>query len=806
MSGHPRRIRLDQMALAEGSGWRRLFPVALVLGIIGVGASFALKGSDPKQFYFSWLVAFLYFLSLSLGALFFVLVHYATKAGWGIVLRRIVEHIMAALPLFALLAIPLAMGIHDLYHWSHAEEVAHDPILQSKEGYLNSEFFLIRMVIYLGAWTLLAIWYGRTSRKQDESGDPQLTRNLIFTSGPAIIIFALTLTFAAFDWIMSLDPHWYSTIFGVYFFAGSLVGVFSLTVLLTSLLNRAGYLRDVVTVDHFHDLGKLMFAFTVFWAYIGFSQYFLIWYANIPEETLWYMHRLHGGWKSVTLLLAIGHFAVPFLFLMPRTIKRRGPFLILGALWMLVIHLVDIYWLVMPNHHHEGPHLGLLDVTTFLGVGGLFLAVVGWSLRGRWLVPVRDPRLVAVRGPGRGRARPALRLRVALRARGARGGGRPVPGRVPAVGATGRALRHRRRQRGRRRHRGRRPRPAPRRDALAGRPLPAPRPVGDRGRGRRAPPVAPGPAGRSHDAVLGGRRSRTGPVVPRRLRRPRRRRRGHHRPPGIARRRPAAVDRPARRGPHHVARLTRPANAPAPRPGRMVGMQTSVPVTPVASADPSIRGEFVIRVYQHLLLAVAAFIGIETVLFVTGAAEAIFDFLVGASAAWLLVLGAFMVVNWMATSAAHNLADTRLQYAGLFGMAAGEALIFAPFLYYVFNDPANGGGTVWSAAVVTALGFAGLTIVAWTTRKDLSFLRPMLLWGGVAALVAIVAAVLFGLDLGIWFSLAMIALAGGSILYQTQQIMARYPSNAHVGAAVQLFASVMMLFWYVLRLFAELRR
>jgi uncharacterized protein len=235
-------------------------------------------------------------------------------------------------------------------------------------------------------------------------------------------------------------------------------------------------------------------------------------------------------------------------------------------------------------------------------------------------------------------------------------------------------------------------------------------------------------------------------------------------------------------------------------------MEPYAPTQPVASLDAEERGAFVIRVYQHLLLGIGAFVMFEIALFNLGIAEAMHDFLVGASSAWLLILGAFMVIQWLATSAAHNLENESLQYAGLFGMAAGQALIFAPFLYLVFNDPSNGSTTVAAAGVITAFGFAGLTIVAFITRKDLSFLRPMLMWGGIAALVLIVAAVLFGLSLGIWFSVAMIALAGGSILYQTQAIMAQYPSHAHVGAAVQLFASVMLLFWYVLRLVSQLRR
>ena len=227
--------------------------------------------------------------------------------------------------------------------------------------------------------------------------------------------------------------------------------------------------------------------------------------------------------------------------------------------------------------------------------------------------------------------------------------------------------------------------------------------------------------------------------------------------------------------------------------------------TPVAALDAETRGEFVIKVYQHLLLAITAFVGFEAILFTTGLAESMFDFLVESSAAWLLILGGFMVVNWMASSAAHNLGNVNLQYAGLFGMAGAEALIFAPFLYMVFNDADNGGTTVAAAALITAVGFIGLTAIAFTTRKDLSFLRPMLMWGGFGAIGLIVAAVIFGLSLGIWFSLAMILLAGGSILYQTQAIMARYPSEAYVGAALQLFGSVMMLFWYVLRLLSQMR-
>ena len=227
---------------------------------------------------------------------------------------------------------------------------------------------------------------------------------------------------------------------------------------------------------------------------------------------------------------------------------------------------------------------------------------------------------------------------------------------------------------------------------------------------------------------------------------------------------------------------------------------------PVAVADlgEDARGAFLVRVYQHLVAAVAAFLVFETLLFFTGAAEGLYDLIADSGGAWLLILGGFMLVNWLATSAAHDLGNPARQYGGLFGMAAAEAVIFAPMLYYVFNvEGAGGSATVTAAALVTILGFAGLTAVGLYTRKDLSFIRPMLIWASVAALVLIVAAVLFGLELGVWFSVAMIALAGGAILYQTQAILRTYPEDAHVGAAVQLFASVMLLFWYVLRLFSR---
>ncbi|MCP3979673.1 MAG: quinol:cytochrome C oxidoreductase [bacterium] len=393
MAHGTRTIQAREMQLPPGSGWGRLPLIGLVLGAAGILASFALGRTNPEQFYHSWLVSFVFFLSIALGALFFVLVHFATKGGWGVVVRRLAENAAGTLPLFALLFIPVWMGISVLFEWSHADVVAADHLLQSKEPFLNQGFFTVRAAFYLVVWSVLALVFLGASRRQDVTGDHAITRRLIALSGPGIMIFAVTVSFASIDWIMSLDAHWYSTMFGVYYFAGSLVGAFALMSLLAAGLSRSGPLKHVISLEHFHDLGKLLFAFTVFWAYIAFSQYFLIWYANIPEETLWFLHRAEGGWKTLSIALGLGHFVVPFFFLMSRHIKRRTPLLVAGALWMLGMHLADLHWLIMPNLHAHDIHVGLLDVTTLVGVGGVFLAGLGWNLKRSALVPVRDPRL-----------------------------------------------------------------------------------------------------------------------------------------------------------------------------------------------------------------------------------------------------------------------------------------------------------------------------------------------------------------------------------------------------------------------------
>jgi hypothetical protein len=386
-------LRPEQVTIPPGHPWNRVPMIGAAVALVGAVVCAILAPGNPKQFFFSWLVSFLFFLSLALGALFFVLIQYAAQGGWGVVLRRVGETTFAVLPVMALLFLPVLLGLHDLYEWTHAEAVAQDPLLQWKSPYLNVPFFLVRAGVFFGAWSIIAVCYYRVSRAQDSTGDPASSARLRRFAGPAIIVLAVTQTFASIDWIMSLTPHWYSTIFGVYFFAGSFVGFIALLSVAAAALRRAGLLDTVISDEHLHDVGKLLFAFTSFWAYIAFSQFFLVWYANLPEETIWFKARLEGSWKAVSVLLMVGHFAVPFFYLMGRSVKRRAVTLAIGGVWLLTMHFMDLYWQVMPTLHPEGVRVSALDAAAFLAVGGCFVAAAGWLMRRQALVPLGDPRL-----------------------------------------------------------------------------------------------------------------------------------------------------------------------------------------------------------------------------------------------------------------------------------------------------------------------------------------------------------------------------------------------------------------------------
>jgi hypothetical protein len=379
------------------SRWAWPLTLAGAVGLVlAFGSSFLFSQGFPR-FLYAYLLNFCFFASLSLGALFFVLLHHLTRAGWSVAVRRLAETLAAALPFWSVLFLPILLlvlsGNGTLYEWNSAELVRQDELLQKKAPYLNAWFFAARGLLYLGVWAWLARYYWHQSVAQDETGDKTLSLRMQKWSAPGMLAFALTVAFASFDWLMSLDPHWFSTMFGVYFFAGCVVGFFALLALLMVGLQQQGYLEDSLTTEHYHDVGKLLFAFVFFWGYIAFSQYMLIWYANIPEETGWYLVRQTHGWQWIALVLLFGHFLLPFCGLMSRRAKRNQRMLASWAVVLLVMHWIDIYYLVMPQLHHSGPGFGLVDAFCLVGLGALYAGIVLRIASERGLIPQRDPRL-----------------------------------------------------------------------------------------------------------------------------------------------------------------------------------------------------------------------------------------------------------------------------------------------------------------------------------------------------------------------------------------------------------------------------
>ena len=404
--------------------------VMIVAGLLGVGGMLASAvigavdhGSGWERFFRSYLVAFMFVLSLSLGALFFVFVQHLTRAGWSATVRRSAEAVASNLIWIWVLFLPILLLVvtgHGelLYRWADPEIKSHFSL--SKQGWFSDMFWSARAVICFVVWAALSWFYFRHSVEQDRTGDPELTVRMQSIAAPTAILFALTSTLAVLDWVMSVEPRWFSTMFGVYFFSASCCGGFAFLILVIDMLQRSGRITRSITVEHMQDLGKLLFAFgIVFWAYIAFSQYMLIWYANIPEETIFFLTRQVGGWQWVSLLLIVGHFFGPFLALMSRHMKRGAATLAIGAAWMLAMHYIDLYWLTMPqvpiDHMAVAPTYGnfvntvesmtqegrspvgygwhLLDLTCLIGLLGVFVAVTAWRMRNISLVAVHDPRL-----------------------------------------------------------------------------------------------------------------------------------------------------------------------------------------------------------------------------------------------------------------------------------------------------------------------------------------------------------------------------------------------------------------------------
>lgn len=363
------------------------------IGAVGLIASFVGYFLDGKQFFFSYLTSFTYFSSIGLASLVLLMIHHVTKSSWGTVIRRIPEAFVSRFWIWAIFFLPVVFGITSLYKWTNEAYVANDPILLGKQAYLNDLFFIIRQVIYFSVWGYMGYRLHKVSVEMDDTNDWGLTVLLRKISAPGIPIFALTVAFASFDWLMSLDAHWFSTMFGVYFFAMSFQAVFPVLILMTFWFHRKGLLQKTIRQSHIYDMGAWFFGFTVFYAYIAFSQFLLIYYANIPEETLWFYHRMEGSWAFITYLLLIGRFVLPFVIFLNRDRKHSRTLLGVVSVFILVLHLVEMHWIVMPVLHHHGMNLSWLDVSTFFGLGGIFMGLFFMGLKNSNLVPVNDPQL-----------------------------------------------------------------------------------------------------------------------------------------------------------------------------------------------------------------------------------------------------------------------------------------------------------------------------------------------------------------------------------------------------------------------------
>lgn len=365
--------------------------VFLWIAVIGLAAGIVGLVVNPARFFRSYLVADVFWVSLGLGALFFVIMHHLTGSVWSVVLRRIPEAMAATMPIMALTFIPVLAGLGDLYPWTRQETLVELTSSPTKSFYLSPVFFIVRTVIYFVILIWMARALYRASLRQDQAPDVDALPTFRLYSARAVLPFSFITVWAAFDWLMSLVPGWYSTIFGVAFFCSSAAGTLSLIALSAIFLNRAGVLSKEITGEHYYDLGKLIFAFIIMWAYMGFSQYLLIWYSNIPEEVDWYRMRT-GPWQPVSLLLPFGQFVVPFIALMSQSAKRNLRTMTFVGIWLLAMHWVNLYWYVLPDFR-QTIAFSWMDVALTAGLGGLFLWRFWHKLATQPLVPIGDPYL-----------------------------------------------------------------------------------------------------------------------------------------------------------------------------------------------------------------------------------------------------------------------------------------------------------------------------------------------------------------------------------------------------------------------------
>ena len=368
-------------------------------GAVVVGVVFSLLlliGAfiDRAQFFHAYLVGFIFWIGIALGSLALLMLQHLTGGAWGLVIRRVLEASTRTLPLMIVLFVPLAFGLQQIYSWTSAAEMNQTAALHEKAiHFLNPPFFLARAALYFAIWSVFALTLNWFSLAQDRTADPKLQKRMQMMGGPGLILFVLTVTFAAIDWVMSLDPAWSSTIFGLIFVAAWTLSALAFTILVSAWLSQREPMNAVLRPAHFHDLGNLTLALVMLWTYFAFSQYLIIWSGNLPEETTWYVARKHGGWGLIALAIVILQFAFPFLILLSRAAKKSGRKLAMLAILILVMRIMDVIWLIEPTFNRGHFHLSWMDVAAPIALGGLWLAMFAWQLQKRPLVPINDPQL-----------------------------------------------------------------------------------------------------------------------------------------------------------------------------------------------------------------------------------------------------------------------------------------------------------------------------------------------------------------------------------------------------------------------------
>jgi len=369
--------RFERSALIVGV----IFTLLLVVGFV----------INRDQFFHSYVFAFSFWAGISVGSLALLMLQHLTGGGWGLVIRRVLEAATRTLPLVLVLFVPIVLGAHRIYKWTDAHEIAEHPVLQEKSKYLNLSFFTVRAAIYFAIWLALAYFLNRWSLLQDRTADRKYTKNMRVLSGPGMVLFVFTVTFASIDWFMSLSWEWSSTIYGFIFVAAWGLSALAFTIAAMAALSKHEPMNNVVAQLHFHDLGKLLLAFVMLWSYFAFSQFLIIWSGNLPEEISWYIPRTHGAWGAIALAVIVLHFAFPFLFLLSRSFKRHAGKLVIVAVLILVMRLIDLFWMIAPNFPPAGFHLHWMDLVAPIALGGLWLGMFARALTTRALIPINDP-------------------------------------------------------------------------------------------------------------------------------------------------------------------------------------------------------------------------------------------------------------------------------------------------------------------------------------------------------------------------------------------------------------------------------